>query len=155
MEPNDAWRSCPCHLSLSLISVEEQKLSFGRTCLQSPSLLLLPHMTCSVENTALMLVNHLWCSCFVLQWHSCCTHWREECANQRQCNRGWGQRRLQSVTSAPHYLAQGGDRLSTWWAQTALRLFTFLSSSLYQSFYCGALKYLGIISICSLVTEQL
>lgn len=41
MEHDDAW-PCPCHLSLFLISVEGERVSFGRSCSQQLFLLLLP-----------------------------------------------------------------------------------------------------------------
>ena len=101
-------------------------------------------MTCDVENTPLMLVSHLWCSLlcsavpFLLH-----TQKRRMCKSKAVQQRmgpepfveryqlsplaSPGRRQTQHMLSKNHFEA----------------LFTFFSSSLYQSFYWGALNFLS------------
>lgn len=101
-------------------------------------------MTCSVENTPLMLVSHLWCSplCSAVTFllHS---------LKRRMCKSKAVQQRMGPETFVEHYQLSPLDSPGRGQAQPMLStnyfeaLFTFFSSSFYQCFYWGALKFLS------------
>lgn len=77
---------------------------------------------------------------FAVQWHSRCTHWTEECASQRQCNREWG---WEVCGASPALPTSPGWRQAQHMMSTirSEALCTFFSSL--SVFYWDAVKFLS------------
>lgn len=87
--------------------------------------------------------------CFAVQWPSCCTHWTEECAIQRQCNREWDLGGLWSIPSSAHQpcveTGSAHAEYKSFWG--SLHIFLVFISLLLGC--CVVSWSLGIISMCS------